>query len=237
MHQFAAVDIDLGEHLFEQQRTRDQRQLPLRGLTLQLQFEIALQTAAVTLEHGEEQTVLLGPGALVRQGLPAIGVAAGNALWADAVILLQRGFQQPEQAVVLGQHKGAFADQRLRQCTQVFFLDETAVDHRRFGQLIAQLLQIESVSAEAQQQPGQGGSELAREKTQGAAQCQAGRVIVDVHRGQAPSHRGSHFKALSTASVKTLGEASCISRVAISTATCTVLARVKRSPLARSVIR
>ena len=33
-----------------------------------------------------------------------------------------------------------------------------------------------------------------------------------------------------------MGEASCISRLAISTATCTVLARVKRSPLVQKVL-
>ena len=46
-----------------------------------------------------------------------------------------------------------------------------------------------------------------------------------------------HAVALSTASTNTFGEASSISRVAISTATCTLLPRVMRSPLAASVIR
>ncbi len=128
------------EHLLEQQRARDQRQLPLLGFALQLQVEVTLQAAAVALQHGEEQAVLLGPGALVRQRLPAVGVTPGNALGADAVILLQRGFEQPQQAVVFGQDEGAFADQGLRQGAQVFFLDEAAVDHAGFGQLIAELL-------------------------------------------------------------------------------------------------
>src|SRR3989344_3666111 len=138
--QRAAVDIDLLEHLLEQQRARGQRQLPLLGFALQLQVEVTLQAAAVALQHGEEQAVLLGPGALVRQRLPAVGVTPRNALGTDAVILLQRGFEQPQQAVVFGQDEGAFADQGLRQGAQVFFLDEAAVDHAGFGQLIAQLL-------------------------------------------------------------------------------------------------
>ena len=206
MHQRATVDIDLVEHLFEQHRTRDQRELPLRGLALQLQFEVTLQAAAVALQHGEKQTVLLSPGTLVRQQLPAVAFTPGDALGADAVVLLQRGFQQPEQAVVLGQDEGAFADQWLRQGAQVFFLDKAALDHRGLGQLIAELLQVEGVGLKRQQQRAKEGDQF-------------------------------HDKALSTASVKTLGDASCISRVAISTATCTVLARVRRSPLARSVIR
>jgi len=39
------------------------------------------------------------------------------------------------------------------------------------------------------------------------------------------------------ASVNIFGDANCISRLAISTATCTVLARVRRSPVALSLIR
>jgi hypothetical protein len=62
------------------------------------------------LQHGEEQTVLLGAGALVWQQLPAVVVAAGSAFGADAVILLQRGFQQPEQAVIFRQNEIALAD-------------------------------------------------------------------------------------------------------------------------------
>ena len=46
-----------------------------------------------------------------------------------------------------------------------------------------------------------------------------------------------HASTCATASISTLGEANCISRVAISTATCTLLPRVMRSPLAASVIR
>jgi hypothetical protein len=42
---------------------------------------------------------------------------------------LQRGFEQPQQAVVFGEDEGAFADQGLGQGAQVFFLDEAAVDH------------------------------------------------------------------------------------------------------------
>src|SRR5690606_8640971 len=47
----------------------------------------------------------------------------------------------------------------------------------------------------------------------------------------------AHAIALSTASKNTFGDASSISRVAISTATCTLLPRVIRSPVAASVIR
>ena len=47
----------------------------------------------------------------------------------------------------------------------------------------------------------------------------------------------AHASTLSTASTNTRGEASSISRVAISTATCTLLPRVIRSPVATSVIR
>ena len=117
----------------------------LLRIALQLQFEVPLQAAAVALQHGEEQTVLLGTGALARQHLPAIGVTPGNALGADAVVLLQRRFEQPQQAVVLGQDEGALAGQRLGQGAQVFFLDEVAVDHLGLGQLIAELLQVEGV--------------------------------------------------------------------------------------------
>ena len=54
---------------------------------------------------------------------------------------------------------------------------------------------------------------------------------------QASGRKGSHANTRSTASSNTLGEANCISRVAISTATCTLLPRVMRSPLAASRIR
>src|SRR5690606_31999955 len=56
LHQGAAIDIDLLEHLLQQQRARDQRQLPCACIALELQLEIALQTAAVALQNGEEQT-------------------------------------------------------------------------------------------------------------------------------------------------------------------------------------
>src|SRR3546814_2073209 len=56
-------------------------------------------------------------------------------------------------------------------------------------------------------------SELAREKPEGAAGCQVASVIVDDLREQARSYRGQHFRALSTASMKTVGDASCISRL------------------------
>ena len=84
-----------------------------------------------------------------------LGIAPGDAFGADAVILLQRGFQQPEQAVVFRQDESALAGQRLRQGTQVFFLDEIAVDHIRLGQLIAELLQIKCLSERRQAQQRQ----------------------------------------------------------------------------------
>ncbi|MNF81878.1 hypothetical protein D3C84_641690 [compost metagenome] len=126
----------------------------------------------------------------------------------------------------------------------MFFLDEVAVDHIGFGQLIAELLQIEGMGQawNAQQQAQHCRSELAREKPESAAECQVSRVIVNEHRRQAGSHRGAgvaenHDRALATASVKILGEANCISRLLMSTATCTETARVKRSPVSRSLIR
>ena len=74
-----------------------------------------------------------------------VAVTPGNAFGANAVILLQRGFQQPEQALVFCDDETALADQRLGKGAQVFFLDELAVDHVRLGQLCAQLLQVKSV--------------------------------------------------------------------------------------------
>lgn len=47
----------------------------------------------------------------------------------------------------------------------------------------------------------------------------------------------AHASTLSTASTNTRGDANSISREAISTATCTLLPRVIRSPVATSVIR
>ena len=74
--------------------------------------------------------------------------------------------------------------------------------------------------------------------------CQLGGQVVEIEglgqgggEDEQQSDQLAHARALSTASMKTLGEASCISRLAMSTATCTVLARVRRSPVAASLIR
>src|SRR3546814_13140021 len=82
-----------------------------------------------------------------------------------------------------------------------------AVDHVRAGQLFAQLLQVERL-----------------DKGRQAPQ-------------QQPDEQALHGSFLSTAWTKTRGEASSISRLATSTATCTELARVRRSPVAASLIR
>ena len=100
------------------------------------------------------------------------------------------------------------AGQRLGQGAQVFFLDERATHHGRLGQLRAELVEVEGLRRRHQCQ---------QQKAQAGAQF--------------------HPMTLATASVNTLGEASSISRVAISTATCTLLPRVMRSPVAASVIR
>ncbi|MNF01293.1 hypothetical protein D3C80_2002680 [compost metagenome] len=91
----------------------------------------------------------------------------------------------------------------------MFFLNEAAVDHFGLGQLIAQLLQVEGLRQ--------------RGKAEQHQQAQMGDEL--------------HGSILSTASISTFGEASCISRLAMCTATCTELARVRRSPLAKSLIR
>ena len=114
-----------------------------------------MQAAAVALQNSEEQTVLLGARAFAREHLPLRAVASGDALGVDAVILLQRGFQLPEQAVVLGQDKCAGAGEWLGQRAQVFFLDEITVDHLGLGQLFAQLLQVEGVGQWGEQQGGE----------------------------------------------------------------------------------
>ena len=109
--------------------------------------------------------------------------------------------------MVFCQYETALAGERLGQGAQVFFLDELAVDHVRARQLFAQLLQVERL--------GKG-----RQAPQ-----------------QQPDEQAFHGSFLSTAWTKTRGEASSISRLATSTATCTELARVRRSPVAASLIR
>ncbi|MNL55045.1 hypothetical protein D3C87_1784240 [compost metagenome] len=88
VHQFTAGDIDLIEHLLEQHRARQQGQCPVLCIAAQGQLEVPLQSAAVALQHGEEQAVLLGAGALAREHLPTGGIPPGNAFVGNAVILL-----------------------------------------------------------------------------------------------------------------------------------------------------
>ncbi|MNP17254.1 hypothetical protein D3C76_1096810 [compost metagenome] len=112
--------------------------------------------------------------------------------------------------MVTGQDELALAEQRLRQGAQVFFLDERALDDCRLAQLLAQVIEAKGLS-------------------QGAAGKQAD--------AQQATQQRVHLSTLFTASSITCGEASCISPLAISTATCTELARVMRSPVAASLIR
>lgn len=51
--------------------------------------------------------------------------------------------------MVTGQNELAFADQRLRQGAQVFFLDERTLDDRRFAQLLAQLIEAKGLGQRA----------------------------------------------------------------------------------------
>ncbi|MNH22522.1 hypothetical protein D3C79_823840 [compost metagenome] len=95
MYQFRAGNVDLAEHLLEQHRAWQQRELPVLRIAAQGQLEIPLQATAIALQHGEEQTVLLGTGAFARQHLPNTAVTSGNAFGGDAVVLLQGRFQQP----------------------------------------------------------------------------------------------------------------------------------------------
>ncbi|MCY1391028.1 hypothetical protein D9M71_58550 [compost metagenome] len=113
--------------------------------------------------------------------------------------------------MVTGQDELAFAGQGLGQGAQVFLLDEVTFDHGGFGQLPAQGLQVEC--------PGLG------------VEAQQG------HQAKAMQQQSVHARAFCTASMNTFGDANCISRLTRSTATCTELARVKRSALTASLMR
>src|SRR3989338_386166 len=207
LHQRAAVNLDAAENLLEQHRVRHQVQLPGLCRAAQLQLEIPGKAAVVTFEYGEKQSALLGGDILSRLLLPAAGRAFGDALAVDAVILLKRTLQLPEQAEVTAQHKLAATGQWLRQGAQVFLLNQRAAHNGGLGQLGAELVEVEGQRILAQQPE--------------AEACQ----------------QAFHDSTFATASISTLGEANCISRVAISTATCTLLPRVMRSPVAASLIR
>ena len=115
--------------------------------------------------------------------------------------------------MVAGEHEPALTGQRLRQGCQVLFLNEVATYHGRPAQLFGELWQVKGL------RHGDGG---------GQQQDGGGQPFLDERR---------HASARSTASTNTRGEASSISRLAISTATCTVLPRVMRSPVSASRIR
>src|SRR3990167_15187 len=210
LDQCATLDMDGAEDLLQQPRARRQAELPGLGIAAQLQLEVVGQAGMVAPEHGEEQPALLRGDVLSGLLLPALGRAPGNALVADAVVLLQRAGQLPEQAMRAGQDELAAAGQRLRQGAQGFFLDERAAHHGRLGQLGAEVLEGEGLG-------------------------QAGTEQRDAD-GDTPQET-PHASAFSTASSNTRGEASCISRLAIATATCTLLPRVMRSPVSASEIR
>ena len=115
--------------------------------------------------------------------------------------------------MLTGQDELAAADQWQGQGAQVLLLDELPTDHGRLAQLLAQLGQIEGLGAGRHHQH-------------------------QAQRQERPYGKvADHASARSTASTKTFGEASCISRLAISTATCTLVPRVMRSPVSASLIR
>ena len=134
-------------------------ELPGVLLACELQIEVTLQAAAIAFEHGEEQAALLGGDVQARLLLPAFGGAAGDAAVGDAVVLLEWLLQQPEQAVVAGQGELALAGQRGGEGTQVLLLHEGAADHDGFGQLGAEVGQVEGLGvwgAYAQEQQARG---------------------------------------------------------------------------------
>ena len=212
-HRLAALDIDVSEDLLEQRAAWRQLQPPGLGFTAKLELKIALQRRGVAAQYGEEQLVLPGRTALRVDGLPALLAAPRDALGGDAIVLADRLLQQPEQAVVAGEYELAPAGQGLRQGTKMLFLNEVATHHGRPAQLFGKLWQVESLrhGHVGRHQQGNG--------------------------GQAFLDGRDHASARSTASTNTRGEASSISRLAISTATCTLLPRVMRSPVSASRIR
>src|SRR6218665_2119282 len=62
LHQGAALNLDGGENLLEQQAARGEVEGPVIGTAGQAQVEVLTQAAAVALEHGEKQAVLLRGG-------------------------------------------------------------------------------------------------------------------------------------------------------------------------------
>src|SRR5690606_29295108 len=107
------------------------------------------------------------------------------------------------------------ADQRLRQGAQVFFLDEVTAHHRLGTQLCVQRVKIESLCQRD-----------AKQRQQQAEYLQQTARQVRIH-----------ASTFCTAATNTGGEANSISRLAMSTATCTELPRVMRSPVSASRIR